>query len=80
MANVFSVGPPSGGTLTTPRFLYSTEEQETLPEGMVIMIGAPVPAGEEAHHVGRWHSAAPSSLGVRTPPSAPRPAAARAKV
>ena len=57
-ANVFSIGAPRGGTLTNPRFLYSIEEQEVMPDGEVIKIGAPIPGGGGEHHAGRWHSAA----------------------
>lgn len=42
--NVFSVGAPRGGTLESPVFLYSVEEQDAL--GNKVGIG------------GRWHSAA----------------------
>ncbi len=43
-ANVFSIGPPRGGSLESPLFLYSIEEQDG--EGNKVGIG------------GRWHSAA----------------------
>jgi LVIVD repeat len=56
-ANVFSIGPPRGGSLENPQFLYSIEEEE-VHEGDLIKVGAPQPAGQEEHHSGRWHSAA----------------------
>jgi len=43
-ANVFSIGPPRGGTLENPQFLYTVEEEDD--EGNKVGIG------------GRWHSAA----------------------
>jgi len=56
-ANVFSIGAPGGGSLESPLFLYSIEEEEEF-EGHHVKVGAPAPAGQDQHHGGRWHSAA----------------------
>jgi hypothetical protein len=55
-ANVFSIGAPRGGSLESPLFLHSIEEEE-VHEGELIKVGAPAPPGQDQHHSGRWHSA-----------------------
>jgi hypothetical protein len=53
MSNVFSIGPPRGGTLEDPNFLYTIEEPGVCNDGL-----PSPPADPQRPCNGNWHSAA----------------------